>query len=266
MLSQSNIKEITRWKTIPKQFAVTAPLVVTDEALAKAEAANPCDIDDVDGHLYNRGIPDNIAAKYKMCSTSRLTTNLDSTTIENLGLILPQKFGIYVKSRNVHGISVPYYFSNKFCGFATRVLGENSDFAKYVFTCPNRFCFGTDLGKPEVFIVEGVFDAVALLERGMNTLGMGDSQPNYFKMWVASKFQKINLLLDGDYAGCLGSIKCYYILTKLFDMLPENINILSLPDGKDPANEQQWTQISFRNLLDKTTDLGIKLSTGPHED
>lgn len=264
ILRTSRVGEITKWYKGTRPFIASAQLTVTQEMLNRAETANNGNIDDVKPYLESRGISPEIAAKYKMCSTTALTANLTTDEIENLSLILPTKFAKTVKSRTIEGISIPCYFDSKFYGYATRIIGENAEHAKYAFTCPNRLCFGTDFSKrEEIFIVEGVFDAIALLERGMNPLGMGDSQPNYYKMWIASHFQKINLLFDGDYAGCLGAMKAYIMLNKLFEVHMNDISVLSLPDGEDPARCQNWTQISYRDLLDRASTFGVELG---HED
>lgn len=264
ILRTSRVPEVIKWYKGTRPFISADQLTITQEILNRAEVANNGNIDTVKPYLESRGISPEMAAKYKMCSTSTLAANLTTDEIENLSLILPTKFAKTVKSRQIEGVSIPYYFDGRFYGYATRIINENAEHAKYTFTCPNRLCFGTDLAKTgEVFVVEGVFDAIALLEREMNPLGMGDSQPNYYKMWIASHFQKINLLFDGDYAGCLGATKAYIILNKLFDVHMNDINILSLPDGKDPASCQDWTQISYRDLLDRTSSFGVELG---HED
>lgn len=260
ILHQSNIHEIIRWYTATKNiFPQQPPLIVTDEDLKCAEALIPTDIADISTYLESRGINATTATKYKMCSTARLTASINQNIHENLGLELPKKYANYVPTRIIHGVSIPYYFDNKFCGFVTRVIGSNSSFAKYAFTCHNRFCYGLTQKTKEVHIVEGVFDAISMIEAGHNTMGLGDSQPNYFKMWVAAKHKYINLLFDGDYAGYLGATKAYIILTKLFDIKSRYIKILSLPRDHDPAKHDKWVQISYDDLLDIISSLGSEL-------
>lgn len=259
ILWNSNIDEITRWRKVKGlKFPPHEQLEITEGLLNKAEKIANDSYRGMTKYLQSRGITDRMIYKYKICSTSKITQHFEQDEIENLGLCLPKRFEKFVKTRVIEGVSIPYYLYNKFCGFATRVT--NSDFSKYVFTCPNRMFFGVNFNNPEVYVVEGVFDAISLIERGYNAAALCDSRPNYFKMHVAARFRKINLLFDGDYAGCLGALKSYIILTKLFDVDYNRISILMLPDGSDPEFENKWNEIPLENLLDITSKLGSNIS------
>jgi hypothetical protein len=160
-----------------------------------------------------------------LCSTKELTTFLKPETIYNLSL--------EVRGSSIDGITIPYYFNGEFYGFVTRIL--NLPDVKYTVSIPHRLCFGINLDyKSDICVVEGVFDALALKSLKCNVLGMGDSQPNYFKMWVASQFDQINLIFDNDYAGWLGAIKAHIILTEMLSVSEKRIAIWALKDAKDP--------------------------------
>jgi len=226
-------------------------LSITQEILDVAKIVDP-KLDDISiDYLANRGVSLGIANKYRICSTSILTSLLPNDAVENLSLCIPRRFDDYIDDRSSDGISVPYYFRGIFCGFLTRFIGSKSSFVKYAFTCPSRVLFGVDWNVDEVFVVEGLFDAIAMSEFGYNATALCDSQPCYFKLYWISKFEKINLLFDNDYAGYLGALKSYIALINLFDIDDSRINILLLK-GKDPSELCEWDQISFNDLKNIT--------------
>lgn len=265
-LPYSGIEEITRWRGVPgNSYPKQDPFVITNQMLAVAEQAmeqSKGKLSDVQFYLDDRKISSEAISRFKICSTAKLVSILDIDTVVNLNLRIPNKFRQLVSSPDIKGISIPYFFEDKFCGFATRIIGE--PLIKYAFSLPNRLCFGVDFSKDEVYIVEGVFDAMAMILHGFNAIGMGDSQPNYFKMFHAARFPKINLLFDNDYAGWLGAIKAYLILTQILEVDEERISILSTQQ-KDPElallESFVVSKHTFSEALSIVKNLGSNLTT-----
>lgn len=276
ILPNCGIHEITRWRKVPGNVYSLQPtppaLEITDKMLVDAERAviQKYGIFDhtIKEYLEDRKIGPEAVKKFRICSTAELVASLDPDTVTNLSLRVPDKLKQFVTTTEIKGVSFPYYFDNNhkhfFCGFATRIINE--PLVKYAFTVPNRLCFGLDRTKDEVYVVEGVFDAIAMIMQGYNALGMGDSQPNFFKMFYTSKFPKINLLFDNDYAGWLGALKAHVVLTDMFDVPEERISILALQNGKDPGAAIQATgkvvfgKTTFSEALAIAGDLGSRLN------
>lgn len=207
------------------------PRVITDDILARARDAYLKLKGDLKPHeadyLKQRGHPADL-----FCSTALLARELGEEAAA-LTITLPTKLLKFASSTAVEGVSVAHWHGDLFCGFATRVLDQPA--IKYAFSVPNRLCFGVDLEATEhVVVVEGLFDALAMKRLGHNVLGMGDSQPNYFKMMVASKFNRIALLLDDDLAGWMGVQKAVVILTQMLGVDPTRIEIWAVGGGHDP--------------------------------
>lgn len=263
ILPSSRIEQITRWKNVKgNRYPNEEKRKITEEMLEKAQFAISASECLFDGHimayLEDRGVTEDEIKKWRMCQTSELLEFLDGHYIDNLTLRIPAKFNKYVRNREIDGISIPYYRDNKLCGFVTRVLGEHQ--LKYAVTVPNRLCFGTDFEQKEVYVVEGVFDAIAASSIGLNPLGMSDSQPNYYKMWTANRFEIINLAFDPDYAGWLGVLKAYVILTTMLGRNPETINILELEDEPErlirDSGKLLSRKITFKEAIERADALG----------
>lgn len=260
LVASSGIHELTRWRKVKKfRFGVQPQLVLSDDLLGAAERAVKlsCLFGEDRDYLLSRGIGDGLIGRFGVVSTSSLVSLLGDSGVENLCLNIPAKFGGFVGRRDiVRGVSVPYYFDNVFCGFVTRVLDGNCDFVKYAFSLQNRCCWGVDFGCDEVWVVEGVFDAMKLIEGGFNALGLGDSQPNYFKLLMVSRFRRVNLMFDSDYAGLLGATKAFLVLSKLFGHKDVRICLL---DSKDPCGGLSFTEVKFDSLVDRLGVVGAKI-------
>ncbi len=244
LLPASGIKSpISNKKTIER--------TITDEHLRKAEAAIDSSGIKHLARLHERSLTDDEIRHYKFQDTETLVRKLDDDVVTNLTLRLPNDLP---PPHNIDGVSIPVYSRGLFIGFATLVC--NNPMVKYAFSIPNRFCFGDNTANNEVYVVEGVFDAIALRRSGLNAMGMGDSQPNYFKMWMASQYQKVNLLFDDDLGGALGCVKAYLILTKMLGKSESDIIIWGLTGGMDPeqavlAGCMNFTKLSYNEMLEQ---------------
>lgn len=267
ILKHSKVEEITKWgSTRGNSFPPGEKKQITDKMLSDCqwawEASRGILKPDAKEHLIRRGVTEKEIEKYGMCSTSMLTDMLNFITRDNMSLRIPDKFKEWISSNDITGITIPSFFDGLFCGFATRVLNEPA--IKYAISIPHRICFGVDLSKDEVYIVEGVFDSIAMHRIGYNALGMADSQPNFFKMSVAARFKRVNLLLDNDYAGWVGAIKAYIILTDMLKM--PDVNILAL-DGDDPeelirsSGKVSFSKITIEDAIIRAEELGQQLTS-----
>lgn len=230
----------TRREGAPKDLE---PRIITDEILARCEKAIAKCVGEFNtegaAHLAKRGITEAEIERYRMCGIRALVAVLGMNDARQMSIVLPSKLKKFTSGATVmEGVSIPYNCaSGKFLGFITRIV--DCPLVKYACSVPNRMCFGTDFSligtdKDEVWVVEGAFDAIALKRIGLNPLGQGDSQPNYFRMSQAARFKRIVLLGDGDQAGLIGTAKAWIVLTRMLEVDPERIRIMLLPLGLDP--------------------------------
>ena len=90
-----------------------------------------------------------------------------------------------------------------------------------------------DTTQNNLFIVEGIFDAAPLHNRGVNALAVMTNNPVHLKSWLNSLGYNIIALCEGDKAG-----------RKLAKFADEAIY---LPTGKDPADmSDEW----FDNIVE----------------
>lgn len=240
--SYQDLPEIRQCANRPKGEIFQYPLLrdprptVSVEVLAKASRLVPLAhealLKDADllGSLAKRKVSIDSVKRFKLCKTETLYENLEYEDSVNLSIAIHQQFYTIIGAGCLIGVSVPYTYMNHFLGFATRVLDKKqSKFVKYAFTTPRKVCFGLDHASEDIFIVEGVFDAIAMDECGMGSIGLGDSQPSPWQLAVCLD-KNINLCLDNDYAGCIGMLKAANFLAKLNKEFK-----IYLLDGKDPA-------------------------------
>lgn len=266
ILRYCNVGQVKRWaKNYKKPSNDPYQKTITRELLNRAAEAMELATGNITPHnqayLNNRGITDADVYRYGMVSTSELCKYLSDDDITNLSLRISDKFD--VESRAINGVSIPYYYGKDLYGFCTRIIDNPS--IKYSITIPQRFCFGLDISRRDyILIVEGVFDAIPLINAGLHCMALGDSQPNYWKMLQASKYDKIILLFDNDYSGKLGAAKAHVILDEMLDVPAERINILKFNDGIDPIayvtnnaiDESLKYRVSLKSLAAHLTILG----------
>lgn len=260
VLRYCNVGQVKRWvKVKPASTATTPPKVITRELLDRAQSAlNGCELlQEHRDYLADRGLGDDAIRKFSLCSASKLCARLSPTDIHHLSLRLSDKFAAKVSDQRIEGIVVPYNYGTDLYGFCTRIL--NHDLFKYSITIPQRCCFGVDLTRLDsLYVVEGVFDAMILILRGLNAMALGDSQPNYWKMFVAHKFAHINLAFDNDYTGLIGACKAHLILEEMLGRHPSNISLL-VPDGKDPAVSHTYRKHTIKELAVRLTIMGAQI-------
>lgn len=262
VLRYCNVGQVKRWvktrptpSTIPPKI-ITKPLLDTALAVTR-DCAGKLGATEL-AYLESRRLSHCID-KYGICSTAELCRHLSPDEIHHLSLRISDKFAGQVDTHVIIGISVPCFNGDDFYGFCTRVL--NQTIIKYSITIPQRFCFGVDYSRPaELCVVEGVFDAMRMIDQGRNCMALGDSQPNFWKMLIANKFNQVNLLFDHDYSGMIGACKAHIILEEMLGRDPATIAIL-LPRtaNTDPAqidDAHNLVKITLRDLAAQLTIIG----------
>lgn len=258
ILRYCNVGQIKRWVKQKPTPSTLPPKVITKELLERAWEAvekcygvlNPTEIE----YLDARQITQRDIERFKICSTEALCTQLSPEDITNLSLRISDKFNDIVSDHNIVGISVPCFNGADFYGFGTRII--NQPLIKYSVTIPHRFCFGVDWTRRDhLFVVEGIFDAIKMINAGYNCMALSDSQPNYWKMTIANQFQTVKLLFDNDYSGLVGACKAHVILHEMLGRDPNTIELL-IPSGKDPAMDTTWLKTDLKTLAARLTIMG----------
>ena len=240
------IAEIVIKKPSPNavQLGPHRPKFITTEMLQEAQdAIDKCRLYK-SSYLESRGVD---VSKHVVCQTSALVDVLPYGTVYQLSLCLSDRYSKIRDIDHIDGLSFPVFQNGLFFGFVTRIL--NSKVVKYCVSVPNRLTYGISSNKGEIYIVEGIFDAIRLIDAGLNAMAIGDSQPNYYKLLVASRFPRVRLMFDSDYAGYIGCFKAYNILTNIFGVTADRIAIVKpFPDYSDPATCGGSVEMSFSEL------------------
>lgn len=91
----------------------------------------------------------------------------------------------------------------------------------------------------EIILVEGVFDALALIEHGfdhaVSTFGTNGLKEHHLRMIEKSSAKKIFIAYDGDASGREAALETGYSL----EALGKEVRLIKLPDGTDPGNFMQ---------------------------
>jgi len=236
ILPNCNVGQIKRWaKNMPASVDKANVKTITEGLLNRAGLALDKSflLDDHKAYLKLRNIYQDDNDKFRIVSTQVLCQQLNDEDIGNLSLKISGKFSELVDSLDINGVSIPYYNHGKLYGFCTRIL--DNPLIKYSITIPHRFCFGLDNVKNTdyIIVVEGIFDAIPLINAGYNCLALGDSQPNYWKMLQANKYKEVYLLFDNDYSGKLGAAKSHVILEEMLGRDSKTIHIC-VPEVEEP--------------------------------
>jgi len=259
VLKYCNVGQIKRWVKNKPNPPAEPPKTITNKLLGRAQrAADKCKNKLLKSHLvylHDRNVTKQDIDKFGICSTQELCRNLEPNDVKNLSLRISDKFSSIVDDHTIDGISIPFFKNGIFHGFCTRIL--NNAQIKYSITIPHRYCFGIDFSKRDsIYVVEGVFDAIRMIRDGNNCMALGDSQPNYYKMLMANKFDHVNLLFDNDYSGLLGAAKAHIILEEMLKRDPNSMSIL-VPNYKDPSiNSGGWVKHTLRQTANKLTIMG----------
>jgi DNA primase catalytic core len=152
-------------------------------------------------------------------------------------------------------IVVPITHHGKVVDFYGRSLRENG--GQRHWRLPNdRMRIGDGLFNwnpraHEIILVEGVFDALALIEDGFGnavaTMGTNGLKDHHLRMIGNSRVDRISFCYDGDESGQASSLQTAYAL----ESRGRDVRIVELPSGQDPCDFfQPHQQEDFKTLLD----------------
>jgi DNA primase len=172
---------------------------------------------------------------------------LDEDTQRQAGLL-----NQYGKDRFQNHVMVPIFRNGQVVDFYGRMLRDEDKYGKHWRLPGDRFILGHslfnwDAHRKEIILVEGVFDALSLIEHGFdNAVAACGTNGLHEDMLVDSSLNKVWMCFDGDGPGRENGLKRAY---QLKDAGLE-VRIIDLPDGHDP-NEFFMDQSSsdFKELM-----------------
>jgi DNA primase catalytic core len=153
-------------------------------------------------------------------------------------------------------IVVPVTHHGKVVDFYGRSLGENG--GQRHWRLPNdRMKLGDGLFNwnpraQEIILVEGIFDALALIENGFDsavaTMGTNGLKDHHLRLIGNSRVDRILFCYDGDESGQASAVKIAYAL----ESREKNVRIVELPSGQDPCDFfQSHQQEDFKALIEE---------------
>lgn len=180
----------------------------TDELLTRIKSAlTPC--------RYNQWLEDrNIDPSHFFSLGHELLSEQDLLDI----YLYPEdhildKFGY----RPVEGPVFCDYRNGRLVGVGVRNISKDLQWvavAKFTFSNYGFSLFGFDdyQSNDLVYVVEGIFDAVALRSIGLNAIALGSALPSPFQIaCINQKFNDIRLCLDNDFHGWCGAMTAHLL-------------------------------------------------------
>jgi DNA primase catalytic core len=159
------------------------------------------------------------------------TKGFDEDTIRLAGLL-----NRYGKDRFQNHVVVPIFRNGQVVDFYGRILEDEDKYGKHWRLPSDRFILGHSLfnwdpRRTEIILVEGVFDALSLIEhRFDNAVAACGTNGLHEDLLNDSSVKKVWMCFDGDGAGRDSGLKRAY---QLKDQGLE-VRIVDLPDGQDP--------------------------------
>jgi DNA primase len=176
-----------------------------------------------------------------------LDQGFDEQTIGVTGLL-----NRYGEDRFQNHAVVPIFLNGQAVDFGGRLLEENDEMGKHWRLPSARFIVGRSLfnwqaNREQVILVEGIFDALSLIENGFeNAVALQGTNGIAQELIAGSCVKKVRLCFDGDAPGCDLSLKrAYELKSGGF-----NVKVAALPEGQDPNDFfKQHSADDFRALL-----------------
>lgn len=155
----------------------------------------------------------------------------------------------------------------QFCGFGGRIFIPTDERPKYYNSRENNYffkgqlLFGFDLAKKAiqqkeiVFLVEGYTDCLAMVQHGFTntvaTLGTACTL-NHLKT-LSRHARQMYIVYDNDNAGNAAILR----LTELCWQVDLELNVITLPQGQDPASFLAITGNNLQQYIDQACDIFI---------
>lgn len=202
-------------------------------------------------YFRNRGLSDDIIDKFSLGYSQDAWDSLykflrsrqiNSTDLERLGLIVPNKKGGYFDVFR-HRVIFPIWDQyNKVVGFGGRIIGEGQP--KYLNSpetdlfSKGRTLYGLNFAtqgirnKNKAIIMEGYLDVITAHQHSVtNVVGtLGTALTSEHAKLLAKYTKNVVMCFDGDSAGIRAAFKSLDVL----QLHGFNVEVLLLPDGKDP--------------------------------
>jgi DNA primase catalytic core len=196
-----------------------------------------------DPYLMNRGISYETAQRFMIgvahgkddLRLSLLGCGFDDETMILSGIVKKDGTDFFQNH-----IVVPITHHGKVVDFYGRSLNENGN-QRHRRLPNDRMRIGDGLFNwnpraQEIILVEGVFDALALIENGFDnavvTLGTNGLKDHHLRMIGNSKTEKIFVCYDGDESGQTSALKTAYAL----ESREKDVKVVGLSEGKDPCD------------------------------
>jgi hypothetical protein len=183
--------------------------------------------------LNNRNINEDIIKKYSLGGLSNITENRKLEIINALTHPLLKKV-LPTSGIEGGGIIIPLIENGKVINTTIRKIVDINKL-KYCTTIPDvNIWFLNEINEnDEVWITEGIFDAIALKENGLKTVSISAASWSsiQFYLLIEKKPKLINIFCDYDHTG----LKTGYKAQKIFNLhsIPNKTWITEY--GKDPA-------------------------------
>ncbi len=208
---------------------------------AAAEYYSRCLTSD-DPFLLERGISYETAQRFHVGRAKGKTNLLKHLYELRISTDIVSQCGLLNKHGNdlfQNHVVFPIYLGDQAVDFIGRYTGDNSDYPKYWRLPRERVStghshFNWDINRSEVILVEGVMDALSLIQNGFdNTAATGGTNglnENLLRRSIALGLKKVWICFDGDDAGRKRGLVLAF---KLAD-LGLKVKMVTLPDGQDP--------------------------------
>jgi hypothetical protein len=211
-----------------------------------------------DDFLFPRGISYATAQRFRVGRAHGKTDLLQHLTGLGIPLEIIQQSGLLNKNGNdlfQNHVVFPIYLGDQVVDFIGRYVGDNADYPKYWRLPRERVItghshFNWDINRSEMILVEGVMDALSLIEKGFEhavaTGGTNGLNEMLVRRSIAVGLKKVWVCFDADDAGRKRGLALAY---KLSD-LGLKVKMVTLPDEQDP-NDFALTHSSedFKELL-----------------
>jgi DNA primase catalytic core len=182
--------------------------------------------------IKKRNLPESVINKYGIGFVNEavftaLHKKYSVKDLEDAGLVKEKSY--FTANR----ISIPIVSDNQLVGFSLRAI--NNAQPKYINIFKDSyekwFAF-LNRKHTEVFITEGIFDALSMQEMGYNAIAAMGTDINRSRMNCLKSFDELYLMLDPDKAGVNAAKKFVDLSRGILDST--YLKVVSLPEGKDP--------------------------------
>lgn len=195
-----------------------------------------------DAFLFQRGISYATAQRFHVGRAQGKTNLFPYLCQKGVPAEIIAQCGLLNKNGNdlfQNHVVFPIYLGEQVVDFIGRYVGDNLDYPKYWRLPRERVItghshFNWDINRSEMILVEGVMDALSLIEKGFEgavaTGGTNGLNEMLLRRSIALGLKKVWVCFDGDDAGRKRGLVLAY---KLADM-GLRVRMVTLPDGQDP--------------------------------